>query len=126
MSNFKNGFNRKTENRTVIFRFLNRKTEKKKGSVRLPSSYNRLNKNPNKKTETEPFNRMLTPTMNNPNSLWTVTDCPRGFLKIPHLSSKIWDRSNDRSKPQTNPIINKTLKQSVTSSRIKLLSLRVC
>ena len=30
--------------------------------------------------------------------------------KFPHLGSKIWDRSNGRSRPQTNLIINKTLK----------------
>ena len=49
-------------------------------------------------------------TMNNPNSLWTVTDCPNGFQRLPHLSSKIWDRSNGRSRPQTNRNINKVLK----------------
>ena len=65
-------------------------------------------------------------TMNNPNSPWTVTDCPNGFLKLPHLGSKIWDRLNDRSRPQTNRIINKTLKQSVTSSKMKPLPHRVC
>ena len=65
-------------------------------------------------------------TMNNPNSLWTVTDCPNGFLKLSHLGSKIWDRSNVRSRPQTNTIIYKTLKQSVTSSRIKPLPHGVC
>ena len=53
-------------------------------------------------------------TIYNPNSPWTVTDCPHGFLKIPHLGSKIWDRSNDRSRPQTNRIINKALKSRVT------------
>ena len=52
-------------------------------------------------------------TMNNPNNLWTVTDCPHGFLKIPHLGSKIWDRSNGRSRPQTNRIINKILKSKI-------------
>ena len=65
-------------------------------------------------------------TMNNPNSPWTVTDCPNGFLKLPHLGSKIWDRSNGRSRPQTNRNINKTLKQSVTSSRIKPLPHGFC
>ena len=65
-------------------------------------------------------------TINNPNSPWTVTDCPNGFQKLPHLGSKIWDRSNGRSRPQTNPIIYKTLKQSVTSSRIKPLPHGVC
>ena len=48
-------------------------------------------------------------TMSNPNSLWTVTDCPNGFLKLPHLGSKIWDRSNGRSRPQTNRNITKHL-----------------
>ena len=52
-------------------------------------------------------------TMNNPNSPWTVTDCPNGFLKLPHLGFKIWDRSNGRSRPQTNRIINKILKSRV-------------
>ena len=53
-------------------------------------------------------------TINNPNSPCTVTDCPNGFLKLSYLGSKIWNRSNDCSRPQTNQIINKTLKQSVT------------
>ena len=52
-------------------------------------------------------------TMNNPNSPWIVTDYPNGFLKLPHLGSKIWDRSNGRSRPQTNRIINKVLKSRV-------------
>ena len=65
-------------------------------------------------------------TMNNPNNPWIVTDYPNGFLKLSHLGSKIWDRSNGRSRPQTNSIIYKTLKQSVTSSRIKLLPHGVC
>ena len=48
-------------------------------------------------------------TMNNPNSPWTVTDCPNGFLKLPHLGSKIWERLNGRSRPQTNRNITKHL-----------------
>ena len=65
-------------------------------------------------------------TMNNPNNPWTVMDCPNGFLKPPHLGFKIWDRSNGRSRPQTNRNINKTLKQSVNSSRIKPLPHGFC
>ena len=38
----------------------------------------------------------------NPNSPWTVTDCPHGFPKIPQLGSKIWNLSNDCSRPQTD------------------------
>ena len=52
-------------------------------------------------------------TMNNPNSPWTVTDCPNLFLKLPLLGFKIWDRSNGRSRLQTNRIINKVLKSRV-------------
>ena len=48
-------------------------------------------------------------TINNPNSLWTVTVCPHGFLKIPHLDSKIWNRSDDSLRPQTNRSITKHL-----------------
>ena len=65
-------------------------------------------------------------TINNPNSMWTVTDCPNGFKKLPHLDSKIFDRSNGRSRLQTYRNIHKTLKQSVTSSRMKPLPHGVC
>ena len=61
-----------------------------------------------------------------PNSPWTVMDYPNELLKFPHFGLKFWDRSNGRSRPQINSIINKTLKQSVTSSRIKPLPHRVC
>ena len=64
--------------------------------------------------------------INNPNSPWTVTDCPNGFQKLPHLGSKIWNRSNGRSMPQTNRIINKVLKSRVKPSRIKPLPHGVC
>ena len=59
-------------------------------------------------------------------SPYTATDCPNGFQKFSHFGPKFWVRSNGRSRPQTNPIINKTLKQSVTSSRIKPLHHGVC
>ena len=45
---------------------------------------------------------------------------------FPHFGSKILDRSNGRSRPQTNRTINKALEQSVTSSRIKILPHGVC
>ena len=47
-------------------------------------------------------------------------------LKFPHLGSKIWDRSNGRSRPQTNQTIHKALKQSVKPSRMKPLPHGVC
>ena len=65
-------------------------------------------------------------TASSPNSPWTVTDCPNELLKFPHFGPKFWDRSNGRSRPQTNSIIKKTLKQSVISSRIKPLPHGVC
>ena len=52
-------------------------------------------------------------TINNPNSPWTVTDSLNGFHKFQHFGSKIWDRSNGRSRPQANRIINKALKSRV-------------
>ena len=65
-------------------------------------------------------------TINKPNSSWTVTDCLNGFHKFQHFGSNIWDRSNGRSRPQTNRNIHKTLKKSVTSSRMKSLPHGVC
>ena len=62
-------------------------------------------------------------TQNSPN---TVTDYPNGLQKFQQFGPKFWDRSNGRSRPQTNSIIHKTLKQSVTSSRIKILPHRLC
>ena len=56
----------------------------------------------------------------------TVTDYPIGFHKFQHFGSKIWYRSNSRSRPQTNRNIHKTLQQSVTSSRMKPLPHGVC
>ena len=56
-------------------------------------------------------------TTSSPNSPWTVTDCPNELLKFPHFGPKFWDRSNDRSRPQINSIINKTLKQSVIQDK---------
>ena len=47
-------------------------------------------------------------------SPYTTMDCTIGFHNFSHFGSKIWNRSNGRSRPQTNRIINKTLKQSVT------------
>ena len=44
-----------------------------------------------------------------------------GFHNFSHSGPKFWDRSNGRSRPQTNRNIHKTLKQSVTSSRMKPL-----
>ena len=55
---------------------------------------------------------------NRPN---TVTDCTNGLQKLQQFGSKIWDQSNGRSRPQTNRNIHKTLKQSITSSRMKPL-----
>ena len=60
---------------------------------------------------------------NNPN---TVTDNTNELQKLQQFGSKIWDRSNGRSRPQTNRNIHKTLKQSVTSSRMKPLHHGVC
>ena len=65
-------------------------------------------------------------TTSSPNSPWTVMDCPNELLKCSHFGPKFWDRSNGRSRPQTNRIINKALKQSVTSSRTKPLPHGVC
>ena len=56
----------------------------------------------------------------------TVTDCTNGLQKLQQFGSKIWDRSNGCSRPQTNRNIHKTLKQSVTSSRMKPLPHGVC
>ena len=61
-----------------------------------------------------------------PNSPHPLSRTAHTALKISHFGSKFWDRSNGHSRPQTNSIIYKTLKQSVTSSRIKLLPLGVC
>ena len=55
---------------------------------------------------------------NSPN---TIMDCTNGLQKLQHFGSKIWDRSNDRSRPQTNRNIHKIFKQSVNSSRMKPL-----
>ena len=60
------------------------------------------------------------------NSPWTLTDCPNELLKFSHFGLEFWDRSNGRSRPQTNSIIKKTLKQNVTSSMIKPLPHGVC
>ena len=60
---------------------------------------------------------------NSPN---TVTDYTNGLQKLQQFGSKIWDRSNGRSRPQTNRNINKALKSRVTSSRMKLLPHGVC
>ena len=60
---------------------------------------------------------------NSPN---TISDCTNGLQKLQQFGSKIWDRSNSRSRPQTNQNIHKTLKQSVTSSRMKPLPHGVC
>ena len=51
---------------------------------------------------------------NTSNSPYKVTDCPNGLQKFQQFGFKFWDRSNGPSRPQTNTIINKTLKQSVT------------
>ena len=59
---------------------------------------------------------------NSPYPSRTVHNVPKDFS---HFGSKFWNRSNGRSRPQTNSIIYKTLKQSVTSSRIKPLPHRV-
>ena len=61
-----------------------------------------------------------------PNSPCTVTDCPKRLQQFSHLGSKFRNLSNGRSRPQTNSIINKILKQSVTSSRIKPLPHGIC
>ena len=61
-----------------------------------------------------------------PNSPCTVTNCPKRIQQFSHFGSKIWNRSNGRSRPQTNRNINKALKQSVTSGRMKPLSHGVC
>ena len=60
---------------------------------------------------------------NSPHPSWAVYSDPKYFS---HFGSKFWNRSNGRSRPQTNSIIYKTLKQSVTSSRIKPLPQGVC
>ena len=60
---------------------------------------------------------------NSPHPSRIVHNGPKDFS---HFDSKFWNLSNGRSRPQTNSIINKTLKQSVTSSRIKPLPHRVC
>ena len=65
-------------------------------------------------------------TTSSPNSPCTVTDCPNRLQQFSHFDFKFWNQSNGRSRPQTNSIINKTLKQSVTSSRIKPLPHGVC
>ena len=59
---------------------------------------------------------------NSPHPSRTVHNGPKDFS---HFGSKFWNRSNGHSRPQTNSIIYKTLKQSVTSNRIKLLPHRV-
>ena len=60
---------------------------------------------------------------NSPHLTRTVHNDPKDFSPF---GSKFWNRSNGRSRPQTNFIIYKTLKQRVTSSRIKLLPHGVC
>ena len=60
---------------------------------------------------------------NSPN---TVTNYPNGLQKLQQFGLKFYDRSNGRSRPQTNSTIHKTLKQSVTSSRMKPLPHGVC
>ena len=60
------------------------------------------------------------------NSPKIVTDCTNGLQKLQQFGSKIWDRSNGRSRPQTSRNIHKTLKQSVTSSRMKPLPHGAC
>ena len=47
------------------------------------------------------------------NSPYTVTDSPNGSQKFSHFDSKIWDKLNGNSRPQTNTTINKTLKQGL-------------
>ena len=49
-----------------------------------------------------------------------------GFHNFSCSSPKFWDRSNGRSRPQTTRNMHKTLKQSVTSSRMKPLPRGVC
>ena len=44
-----------------------------------------------------------------------------GFHNFSHSGPKFWDRSNGHSRPHVNRNIHKTLKQSVTSSRMKPL-----
>ena len=48
-----------------------------------------------------------------PNSPCTITDCPKRLQQFSHFSSKFWNRSNGRSRPQTNRIINKVLKSRI-------------
>ena len=60
---------------------------------------------------------------NSPHPSRTVHNGPKDFS---HFGSKFWNRSNGRLRPQTNSTIHKTLKQSVTSSRIKPLPHGVC
>ena len=55
---------------------------------------------------------------NSPHPSRTVHNAPKDFS---HFDSKFWNRSNGRSRPQTNSIVYKTLKQSVTPRRIKPL-----
>ena len=49
-----------------------------------------------------------------------------GFHNFSHSGPKFWDRSNGRSRPQTNRNIHKTLKQSITSSRMRPLPHGIC
>ena len=60
---------------------------------------------------------------NSPHPSRIVHNSPKDFSLF---GSKFWNRLNGRSRPQTNSIIYKTLKQSVTSSRIKPLPHGVC
>ena len=60
------------------------------------------------------------------NSSNTVSDCTNGLQKLQQFGSKIWDQSNGHSRPKTNRNIHKTLKQSVTSSKMKPLPHGVC
>ena len=43
------------------------------------------------------------------NSPYTTTNCPNGSQKFLHFGSKIWDRLNGPSRPQTNKSITKHL-----------------
>ena len=62
---------------------------------------------------------------NTKNSPYTATDYPNGSQKFPHFGSKICDRSNGHSRPQTYTSITKHLNKGKTS-RIKPLPHGVC
>ena len=66
---------------------------------------------------------------NTPNSSYTVTDCPNGlqkFSKILTIRSQVLGQIKRPFKASNQPTHYKTLKQSVTSSRIKPLPHGVC